>query len=491
MEIMHTLPLIFQSDSTTIPTRDFQIQQNNAVWTEFVNHPSQFGEYSIPETKDQLALLLDHNDSLENKAMLLTGIARCQIHQGDFIAGAKNLGNAYSLVEGLESNAIAFVYSEMGSFLGITAQYDLGLLILDKAVHICNNEYLMATVNYYRSVIFLRKGDYEQIDELVKSARYFSSINEFSTVAYHYKNIANGYRKLKQFTTAYDFYQKALAIAEKFDYDHIKSAVLHDLALLKFHENNTGEAMSTLYKALAFATSDYAKTCIHSTRAVIYKAGSNLEEGARYFQKALSIASEKGVYSMIPSIAYNLSLCKNLLGDLDASRYMLKVSYDASVELLDQHFPFTGDRKRAVLAYVDDLKTRSTESEVPINHELSFSLDKSLKDIRGLFQSTALKMLKEYSGKTRQVSEDLQISPRSIFTIQNRTSSYATGDPPEYIAEFVKKNKGLNWHELNKKFEENVFSYLYDQYGQQKKMMSEKLEISYPHFVKMTQDIKL
>ena len=56
------------------------------------------------------------------------------------------------------------------------------------------------------------------------------------------------------------------------------------------------------------------------------------------------------------------------------------------------------------------------------------------------------------------------------------------------IVQFARLNMPATWDELNRQFEGEMLNYLTGEYPS-KKFMSKKLNISYPHLVKLTLDI--
>ncbi|NQU66908.1 MAG: tetratricopeptide repeat protein [Candidatus Marinimicrobia bacterium] len=483
---MSEVPEIFQNKKQNIETVDPHEFMNTSRWAEFVAHLTQFSEGDIPQTEDQLSAMLSSEANPAVRSILYAGTARCQIHAGNFIGGAQTLGYAYSLTDASDKESRAFVLLEMCAFMAITAQYDLAIMLLDKIPQLTQSKYLLSLANYYWLVLKTRKGDLKLVDRLVDSAVYFKEIGEMATVAYHYKNIGNVHRKLKAFPLAEQYYTDALLLAEHHSYQHIQAAVLHDKGMLSFYQGNPEKGISILNDAFEIAENHYTKSFTLGNIGFIYRSISQYDHAIDYLKRSIEIAVNHGVYSVIPSIAYHLGNCYETQEETSLAMYFYQKAYESAVELLNQRFPFTGDRERAIKTYVRFIAkhpecTPSTADDI----RLSFSIDKTLKEIRGIFQNTALEtLLNEYGSVNNTVSQ-IDIPKRTYYAIRERTRENSFHDAPSYVTEFVKNNAKLNWKELNRKFEDHVITFLYQKYGGSKKMLSEKLNVSYHHMVTM------
>ena len=483
---MPDIPEIFQSQNSTLEIINTSEYLNTSRWAEFTAHLTQFSDGDITEIKDQLSNLLSSEANPQIRSILLTGTARCQIHAGNFIEGAGTLGHAYSLTNSHDKESRAFVLMEMCSFMAITAQYDLAIMLLDKIPLLTESKYLLALANYYWLVIKTRRGDFELIDDLLESANYFEEINEIATLSYHYKNIGNIYRKLNDFESAEKYYSNALELSDQGNYQHIKSAVLHDMGMLSFHKGLPEQGIETLKQAFDIAENHYTKSFALGNIGFIYKSISKVDVAIDYLKQSLDVSVNSGVYSIIPTIAFHLGGCYEIDNNLNLAMYFYQKAYQSAVELMKQRFPFTGDRERAIKKYVSFISEHPKcipEQEDDLN--LSFALDKTMQEIRGIFKYSALEVLLNEFGSVDQMISQMQISKRSFYSIRERTKINSPLAIPSYIKEFIKNNESLNWKELNRKFEDQMLTFLFKKYGGSKKVLSEKLDISYPHLVTM------
>ena len=483
---MTAFPIIFKPTDGFSPSLDIQLNKNTQ-WVEFVSHIVQFGESDVPETHDQLNQLLQFEGDPTRRAILLAGIGRCYIHEGYFFKGAQTLGYAHSILPDKSTNERAFILLEMIAFLAINGQHDLSLLLLERVPHLTSMEYLLRLADYYGAVHKTRSGSLEDVQELLSSVTYFENIQLHSTVAYHYKNIGNVYRKFSEFDLANDYYDQAIQISKKYNYTHIEAAVQHDIGMLHFRQGDFKKGLQTLERTLEIAENHYTRSFIHANMGFILMRKKRIDEATRHFQKSLNIAVNSGIHHMIAGCAYYLGECHKQTENIELASYFYRKGYEAATELLKQHFPYSGDRMLAVEGYNNFLADHQdiSISQSPIDG-FSFAIDKSLKEIRGLFQNIVLENIVRESGSVSTAAKKMEMSERTLFSVRKRTAEYAIDQIPISVKSFLTKNPDLKWKELNQKFESTILSFLYSKYGVNKKILSKKLEISYARTLQLT-----
>ena len=488
---MTTLPAIFKPTDEYVQSLDTQIQGNTS-WIEFVAHIAQFRDLDPPQTRDHLNQLLHMEGDPVRRSVLITGIARCYIHEGFFLKGAQTLGYAYSLLPDSNTDERAFILLEMVAFLAINGQHDLSLLLLERIPQLTSIEYLLRLTDYYCAVHKTRSGSLEDVQELLTSVQYFEKIELHSTVAYHYKNIANVYRKYQDYDLAQEYYERGLALCREYHYPHIESAILHDIGMLHFRRGDFDAGMLKMNMAIRIADNHYTRAFIYTNRGYIQLKKGHLDEAARDFQKALNIIVQYGIHHMIPGVAYYLAECHRKLDHIELAGYFYQKAYEAAVELLKQHFPFSGDRMLAVQGYNQYLVDLQQTAEVRQNiNDFDFALNKSLREIRGIFQNTLIDIVVDQAATITAAAIRLEISKRSLHAIRSRIREYKMTNPPAPVIAFISRQEDLNWKHINNRFEKSVLDFLYIKYGANKKKLSEKLDISYARTLQLTTETNL
>ena len=483
---MTAFPIIFKPADGFSPSLDIQFSKNTQ-WVEFVSHIVQFGESDVPETHGQLNQLLQFEGDPSRRAILLAGIGRYYIHEGYFLKGAQTLGYAHSLLPDNSTNENAFILLEMIAFLAINGQHDLSLLLLERVPNLTSMEYLLRLADYYGAVHKTRSGSLEDVQGLLDSVVYFENIQLHSTMAYHYKNIGNVYRKYSEFDLAKEYYDQAIQISKKYSYTHIEAAVQHDIGMLHFRLGNFQKGLQTLEGTLDIAENHYTRSFIHANMGFILMRKQRIEEATRHFQKSLNIAVNNGIHHMIAGCAYYLGECHKQTENIELASYFYRKGYEAATELLKQHFPYSGDRMLAVEGYNKFLVNHQniSTSQSP-KDDFSFAIDKSLKEIRGLFQNVILESAVRETGSIKSAAKKMDMSERTFFSVKKRNAEYAIDQTPTSVKSFLIKNSDLKWKELNQKFESTILSFLYSKYGVNKKFLSKKLDISYARTLQLT-----
>ncbi|MBC8479819.1 MAG: tetratricopeptide repeat protein [FCB group bacterium] len=481
--MMISLPAIFTPEPNRKPAT--VIVHDNSQWIEFISQLSRLSDRDIPDTQAHLQQLLDNEGDPSHRALVTAGIGRCQIREGKFLKGPKTLGAAFSMIPENDHDTTAFVLIEMAVFLANIDQYEHSKHLLEKTSGLTSNEYLKNLCHYYLLVQKSRTGQLEVVEELEASLTYFSDIKEYSTVAYHHKNIGNIYRKFKDYRLAQNHYDQAIQLAKKYKYPHITDAVLHDIGLLEFHQDHKSTAFKILEKVQSQSTSYYTRSFTLANIGFLHFSQKAWEPAIRSFEKSLDIAAHEGVFHLIPGISYYLGECYEHAQNLKMAQINYEKGYQTALELLSHHFSFSGDRKKAVEGYVNFLQKNPGQTSVS-EPDLSFAIDKSLKDIRGIFQNALLNHLLDELGTNKAVIQELGIADKTFYLIRDRVKNWSDMKTPPAVGQFIQSSPAKSWQEYNKNFDQMVIPYLLQKYDRSKKTLSRKLDVSYTYALQLT-----
>lgn len=482
---MTGIPTIFQSDKTFQPQSP-DLVKGDHHWVDFVAHVTQFGQSGIPETLEHLKNLLEFETDSVKRSVLLAGIGRCAIREGHFLDGAKTLGLAWQQTHPEHNHERAFILLEMASFLVTMGVFDMALLLLDRIPHLTQSEYILKLANYYKLVHEMRGGNLEVKDSLETSMRYFENIGSTSTVAYHLKNIGNLERRHQHFDQAESRYQKAMEISTENDHPQITAALLHDMGMLRFHQKRKEEGFDFLQQAFSKADSQYTRSFSQSSIGFIHFSYKNWHSASEHFQRALDIAVKEGVFYQIHGNCYYLGSCYAEEGKRKLSGYFFRKGYRAAEELIKAGFPVQGDLLKAVRGYVKYMESLedAVSDEQP---DLSFALNKTLKEIRSIFQGGIIEEMVRRTGSARAAAKEMDMPERTLFNTRKRTQDLTKTGYPDYCRTFAENHPQKSWAEMNGIFEKEMLGYLFKSYGMHKKLLSEKLGISYTHTLKLTE----
>lgn len=461
-----------------------KLDKNNSYWVEFISHLSQFNEMDSNKTFSELEFLLTNVSKSENDPVVLTGMARCCIGNGQFLRAAQYLGKAYSkLIEG-DPNIKSFVQLEMVNFLAQNDQFENALLLLTDFYNNCTSEYLRRIADYYHYIITFRKSKKDITPLLMESLNYFEGQSNYVMVAYHYKYLANISRVNGSFELAEKNYEKSLSICQKHKLSYISENIYHDIGMLNFRKGDYYEAIAMLSNVYHTAVNNYTRSYSIGNAGFISFKLKDYENSIDYFRKSLTIAQENGIIHLIPGCCYYLGKSYLNIKDKNKAENYLELGAKMSLELLKNKFTLKGEKVSVIESYIDFQKKyySNNNKEREKQYDLSFAVGRTLKEIRAIFQQIAIDERLREKKTVKESVASLEISPSSYSKIRNRIKKYKMDHVPNGIKYFVSDYNGSNWKELNNSFESYLFEFLLKEYGHNKKRMSKILNVSYPSF---------
>jgi len=469
------IPEIFQKVDPTLKINVEVVNSSNPSWTEIVAHIAQFNQYSIERSKQEINELLDLGLT-ENKSSIYAGLAKCYIAEGHLIDAIKTLGKSHSLLTN-NSEDKSFLLLEMVNLMTLIGNYDQSILLLNEIKHLKKSTYLRNLAHYYEIVTQVRKGNINVFDRLVDSSNNFIDDNQTATLASHYKIMGNLQGKQKKFKLAEEYYQKGLEICGD-SHHHLIDAIHHDYGMLKFRSGNIDEGIDRLKKNYSKAISYYTKSYTVGNIGFIYFHQKQYEKASDYFNKSLEISQDNGVFHLIPGICYYLGKCNS--GATSVEYY--KKGSEVALELAKYNFPLKGEKLLVLEEYLksNDSSSPNTNND---HFDFSFAIDKSLKEIKSTFQYLTLKELLKKTGSVANTVKHLNISPSTYSKIVNKIENESDLSNSAGIIQFINQHQNKEWKELNSEFEKILFEFLYLEYGLNKRVMSEKLDVNYTRFV--------
>ena len=485
---LHQIPEIFHGYNSLATTSLEIIDESKDTWTDFICHLSKFNDLSAVATQNQIKnIILDKK--FKDEPIIQAGLAKCYIAEGRFIDAIKILGYTFSLFNKVNPDIQAYILLEMINLLSVIGSRDHAIHLLKAGKLVSQSKYISRLYNYYELVNKIRKGDYKSINSLISSAKYFEKNNQFTTLAFHYKNIGNAFGMIRDIDNEISYYNKALSVCDENNYGYIRSAVNHDLAMSLFKSGNKEKALKKLNKTANSAKSFYTQAYTLGNIGFIYFKEKKYQSCFKYFEKSLDIAKKNGVFHLLPSMCYYLGKSKQAESDISAASVYFKKGYEASMEMTKLKFPIKGERLMVIDEYVKIINLEVLESK---GNSFNFAIDKTLEEIRGVFKNTLLKFLFDQENSVAEVVKKLKMSASSYSKIKNRYKKYNNEDllyNPEVI-NFIKKYSDLDWKHLNIHFETEMLRYLYKHYKYNKKVLSKKLNINYSSLVTKFRKIK-
>ena len=460
----------------------------NINWSEFTSFLCFYDEDIIPENSEKLKKQLQAVKS-DNQAVLWSAVGRSVFRSGHFIDAKKIFDYAFSILTNKNDSAQAYVLLEYCNYLRFIFQHGQVLNILNQMSFPVENEKMINWQLYTRYAVFLTKGDLSQIPSLLEQADYFKNIHHFFLQSHIYYIIGNQLRREKQFDQVMPYYEKAEAIARIHDFPQLLSDIYHCMGLYEFHRGNPKDSWKNYERGLKHAVGFYQDGFLHVNIGWTHFQMGNLTEAETNYKQALKTFMDHGIFQQIPGACYYLgAICKAENKLSDARKYYQQ-GFKSATFLVENNFPLAGDRKKAVDGYVEFLE-KYPDTLPSKSLDLSFAIDKTMKQIRATFQMAFLDGLLDKMGTVEEVTTQLKISRAGYFQIKRRNKDFAILPYPQSVLEFSGIYLNLNWKAFNKKFEAETLAFLYGSYGQNKRVMSQKLDMNYEHLVALTAGIK-
>lgn len=143
-----------------------------------------------------------------------------------------------------------------------------------------------------------RRKLYASLEYYVKAERVFRSVNDLSSLAGIYNNIANNYFSLKDYQTALEYASKAYQLVGNVQEERIKANILSTYAITLNKNNQPQKALYIEAKAdsIANATNDIlAKLAATIGYAEIYKTGKEFDSAQLYYNQCIQLSKKSGV----------------------------------------------------------------------------------------------------------------------------------------------------------------------------------------------------
>jgi len=94
------------------------------------------------------------------------------------------------------------------------------------------------------------------------------------------------------------------------------------------------------------------------------------------------------------------------------------------------------------------------------------------------------------SGSVKNAIALLDIAERTYSKARERNRKFTPEKSHECLLVFIRQNQNLNWKDINRKFDDQILTFLYHKYHMSKKEMSQQLGVNYSRLVMRFNQIK-
>ncbi len=478
---MLTVPHCFTAPEGWQPSNCLAKVQPDSKWIDAVTHLSMFRGVNIPEARQAFELLVRKEDEPSHQAVLYAAVARCLNSQMRLKEGGELLGHCWKLLgQDASPDFRAFVMLEMARYLLLVGNRDAASLMLEHTDRIASAEYLRRLLAYYVLAVRAASGEDVRLP-LQDSSRWFERHGQTATAMAHRRMVAQLHMAQGEVDQAEELIRSGIELCHEDHLRFCRALFLNDLALLLDHRGEAEQAIASLRTAISLAEYPYSRIDSLDLLGKCLQAAGRYEQAVKEFAEAQNTASEAGTMIILPSLRLRLGQCHEALGQTELARHFFAGAYRSTMELLDHGFPATPTRLEAIREYVRFSGSQGLPAIAEEEEGFEFAMGRSLKEIRTIFQSALIDVQVEARGSRREAVEHLGIAQRSISNVRQRHREAGGQNAPATVIQFIRNNQDLNWKEINQKFDETLLAWLFERYDHNRKLMSEKLGLSYPH----------
>ena len=491
---LSTVHKIFTKNTPPILGNDIPKINQDLRWVGLIQQASKLKLAIFPDTRTNLELLLNGQTDLKTRAIIYIGISRYYKGVGNLSKTAQALGHAHTLLYSIESSdAHAFLSIEMAILLSITGNIEYAQILLEKIPQLTQSESLIKMAHFRQLENMMRLGENNVLSQLKGSLAYFQSQNEFIAQANHFKAIGNAYRRLNDYQLAMESYLDGIKIAVTHGHAHIATSIEHDIGMLYFHMGQPEKAIKQLQEVEADSLNYYVQCVSLSNIGFIELRMGNNKKAIHSFTKALSIATQHGIYHRMTGLNYYLGTLFEKEVQLDLSRNFYINGFESAMNMVEDHFPCTGDTLKAIKGYRTFTEKYGHNSQMAGKEktdEWNFLASKPLAESKSIFQNRLLNHMVDFHGSKRNAAKQLKMSERSIFDVLNKLKLQGHSNSFSIIDDLIQVHHQLSWTEINSLFENEIIQRAYQNNDKNIRQSSKSLNISYAGAANKLKEIK-
>jgi len=443
----------------------------------------------------------DQIDDIKLKVVMLTGIGKNLSLEGDFVEAKRIFDQAREIAESkpddIKGDFLAFIYYELCLFFRMVSD-----LVSSKRYAILARQHAKTTnlkllINYQFATF---KAETE-INLKIDKINYYC--NEFHKFKMHYMEalvltrLGIIYEERKDWKKADYYFLEGLKVAKEKNIYHVENMINNSIGYTYANKGEYDKALDVLYASLENVKSFYNRTLMLENIGYVYYRKLDYRTASEKYLEAYNYANTHHVISQLPEECLFLGECYEEMGEMQQAILYYKLGYDHAFHQVSEGFGLNGYRRKAMttyLTYLERMNYRKFDGK-SLENPFEYSLGKEWREIRDIFQYHLI-----MHHKSKALSRDLfltrlEMKSSTYYTLQSKLKKQGfqipgvkevnVSIPDDVVIEtlnlYIQNNlEQLNWEEANKRFEKEIFSYLYRQYGFQKNRLGSALNLSQP-----------
>ncbi len=440
-------------------------------------------------------------DDIRLKVIMMAGIGKNLSLEGDFIEAKRIFDSALELAESkpevVNGDFIAFIYYELCLFFRMVSDLPSSKRYAILARQYAKTTNLRLLINYQFATFKAESEINLKIDKL----NYYSY--EFHKLKMHYMEalvmtrLGIIYEGKKDWKNADSYFRKGLKIAKEKNIYHVENMINNSIGYTYANKGEYDKALDVLNTALENVKSFYNRTLMLENIGYVYYRKLDYKLASEKYLEAYNYAKAHNVISQLPEECFFLGDCYEQMGNVQQALMYYKLGYDHAFYQVAEGFGLNGFRKKAMttyLTYLERMNYRKFDGK-SMENPFEFSLGKEWREIRDIFQYHLIMHHKNKAYSRETFLSGLKMKSSTYYTLQNKLKKQGYKIPgikepnkpiPEDVAIetlnlYIRNNlEHLSWEDANKRFEKDIFLYLYRQYGFQKNRLGSALNLSQP-----------
>jgi len=380
----------------------------------------------------------------------------------------------------------AYIFTELSNLLRKLGHLKQAISILESSLSIVENEKVRWRIKTYVGLCYKYKDPQHALTLLNESVDHYRKIGEAFRLSTVLRHIGLVYVYISDFNKAEKYFDEAMSIAVEHELIDHQNEVVNDRGWMWIQQQQYDRARTLFDKHIQKELSPYLMSLALQNIGYLEIERENYREAIKFHSQSLQLTTRYEMRDMAFEDYYILGLCHEKLSELGLADHFYSTGYQELIRELEIGLPILGYRKDLLNAYVEFLKNNQKIPHIDVRDQVfEFSMNKTLKEIRNIFHKSLFILHLERTKNAPQLCRNLKINTRTYFLYQKKLG-LKRGETRKrlfkenlYFNEYIESLTPLTWLEANKKFEDDLLSFLLSKYQFNKRKVADVLNVSY------------
>lgn len=466
----------------------------NIIIDQFLEKTEDIAILNLVDSEKSISDLTEiaQVDDLNLKGISWANIGGIHTFNGDYKKAFSTFEVALDLT--VDNNVKSFIYAELSNLLRKLGYLKESISVLNAASTITTNNRLKWRINTLMGLC--NKYSDPELSEklLLNSLQYYVDISENFRRAGILRNIGELYINRSDYKQALEYLNSALKISKDNNMTQIIHEVNNDLGWLYIAKKDYSTARKVFSSVIKREISPYLLSLALQNLGYLEFETKHYRKAINYHSQSLQINLKYYMRDLAFEDYYKLGTAYEQLKEDGLAYHFYSHGYQLLQTEMDINLPIIGYRRKVVDSYINFLSKNQKLPYVNTHDEaLKFVIDKTMKDIRYVFHKALFTMQLQRHKNAPVLCKAMDIDTRTYFLYQKKLDlKRGRYDDSQfenlYFRQYIEALLPYTWREANHKFEDDLFDYLLEKYGHNKKKIAEILNVSYPQVVMKTQD---